>query len=116
MFSRSASGSVSNAQRAPTNCWNNPAMLRQHKLNGTWSLPKIRPNSCKDWPAFQRLHMSFRCCSESFTRRLSVINTTFREKIYSRWCCIDRLTWQDFSGTIQHLRNQHGQTVGRPIG
>src|SRR5271169_3735599 len=64
----------------------------------TWSLPKARPISCSDCPAFQRLHMSFRCCSESFTRRLNVINTTFREKIYSRWCCIDRLSWQDLSG------------------
>jgi hypothetical protein len=41
--------------------------------------------------------MSFRCCSESLTRRLNVINTTFREKTYSRWCCIDRLSWQGLS-------------------
>ena len=32
------------------------------------------------------------------SRRLNVINTTFREKIYSRWCCIDRLSWHDFTG------------------
>src|ERR1700719_5372549 len=63
----------------------------------TWSLPKVRPISCNDCPAFQRLHMSFRCCSESFTRRLNVINTTFREKIYIRWCCSDRLSRQVLS-------------------
>src|ERR1700736_3969694 len=46
----------------------------------TWSLPKVRPISCKDCPAFQRLHMSFRCCSESLNRRLKVINTTLKRK------------------------------------
>src|ERR1700737_4012478 len=65
----------------------------------TWSLPKARPISCNDCPAFQRLHMSTRWFAESFTRLRSVINTTFREKIYIRWCCIDRLSRQDFSGT-----------------
>src|SRR5258705_668940 len=63
----------------------------------TWSLPKTRPISCNDCPAFHRLHMSSRCCSESLTRRLNVINTTCREKIYTRWCCIDRLSWHRFS-------------------
>ena len=58
----------------------------------TWSLLKARPISCKDCPSFQRLHMSFRCITESSTRFRYVINTTFREKIYSRWCCIDRLS------------------------
>ena len=33
--------------------------------------------------------MSILLFAESFTRLLSVINTTFRGKIYSRWCCID---------------------------
>src|ERR1700684_4294816 len=64
----------------------------------TWSLPKARPISCNDCPAFQRLHMSTRWCAESFTRLRSVINTTFREKIYIRWCCIDRLSRHRFSG------------------
>src|ERR1700682_5025464 len=64
----------------------------------TWSLPKARPISCNDCPAFQRLHMSLLCIVESFTRRCCVINTTFSEKIYIRWCCIDRLSWQDLSG------------------
>src|ERR1700682_19342 len=65
----------------------------------TWSLPKARPISCNDCPAFQRLHMSLLCIVESFTRRCCVINTTFSEKIYIRWCCIDRLSWQGFSET-----------------
>src|ERR1700704_5888046 len=58
----------------------------------TWSLPKARPISCNDCPAFQRLHMSVRWFAESFTRLTCVMNTTFREKFYSRWCCIDRLS------------------------
>ena len=41
-----------------------------------FTLLKVRPISCKDCPAFQRLHMSFRCCSESLNRLLKVINTT----------------------------------------
>jgi hypothetical protein len=35
---------------------------------------------------------------ESLTRLPCVMNTTFREKIYIRWCCIDRLNSQDLSG------------------
>src|SRR6267378_3572046 len=65
----------------------------------TWSLPKTRPISCNDCPAFQRLHMSVRWFAESFTRLTCVMNTTFREKIYSRWCCIDRLSRHRLSGT-----------------
>src|SRR5258706_13509913 len=64
----------------------------------TWSLPKARPISCNDCPAFQRPHLSTRWLAESFTRLLNLINTTFREQIYTRWCCIDRLSWQDFTG------------------
>src|ERR1019366_7322216 len=63
----------------------------------TWFLPKARPISCNDCPAFQRLHMSVLCIAESLTRLCCVINTTFSEKIYIRWCCIDRLSWQAFS-------------------
>src|SRR5260370_27391611 len=63
----------------------------------TWSLPKARPISCNDCPAFQRHHMSIRWFAESFTLLLNLINTTFREKIYTRWCCIDRLSWHRFS-------------------
>src|ERR1700730_5261527 len=63
----------------------------------TWSLPKARPISCNDCPTFQRLHMSVRWFAESFTRFRNGINTTFREKIYTRWCCIDRLSWLGLS-------------------
>src|SRR5258706_10382866 len=63
----------------------------------TWSLPKARPISCNDCPALQRHHMSIRWFAESFTLLLNLINTTFREKIYTRWCCIDRLSWHRFS-------------------
>src|SRR5450756_876729 len=40
--------------------------------------------------------MSVLCIAESLTRLCCVINTTFSEKIYIRWCCIDRLSWQWF--------------------
>src|ERR1700682_6205497 len=70
----------------------------------TWSLPKARPISCNDCPAFQRLHMSTRWFAESLTRLACVINTTFREKIYIRWCCIDRLSWQDLSECMVRRR------------
>src|ERR1700680_2019721 len=63
----------------------------------TWSLPKALPISCNDCPAFQRHHISVRWFTESFTRLRCAINTTFREKIYSRWCCIDRLSWHLFT-------------------
>src|ERR1700675_1653924 len=46
----------------------------------TWSLPKARPISCNDCPAFQRPHMSIRWFAESFTRFLCATNTTFQRK------------------------------------
>src|ERR1700738_3901995 len=64
-----------------------------------WSLPKARPISCNDSPAFQRRHMSVLCSAESLSRLPCVINTTFRKMIHIRWCCIDRLSWHDFAGT-----------------
>src|SRR5882762_7662780 len=76
----------------------------------TWSLPKARPISCNDCPAFQRLHMSVRCVTESFTRLRCVINTTFRKKIYNRWCCIDRLSWQIKSGGVFRLYGRELET------
>ena len=42
--------------------------------------------------------MSVRCEAESFHRLARFINTTFRAKIYTRWCCIDRLSRHDISG------------------
>src|SRR5258706_4021316 len=46
--------------------------------------------------------------AESFTRLCCAINTTFNEKIYSRWCCIDRLSWRRLLGT--------GCSCSRPVG
>src|ERR1035438_1719589 len=63
----------------------------------TWSLPRARPISFNDCPALQRPHMSICWLADSFTRLLNVINTTLREKIYTRWCCIDRLSWHRIS-------------------
>jgi hypothetical protein len=39
------------------------------------------------------------CASENPARFPWAINTTFEEKIYTRWCCIDRLSWQRLPGT-----------------
>src|SRR5437899_3139471 len=63
------------------------------------SLPKARPILCNESPAFQRLHMSVFCAAESPNRFPWVINTTFGEKTYIRWCCNDRLSSQHLSGT-----------------
>src|SRR6266700_2400417 len=65
------------------------------------SLPKARPILCNESPAFQRHHMSLFCAAESPNRFPWVINTTFGEKTYIRWCCNDRLSSQRLSGTCQ---------------
>src|ERR1700680_3236477 len=65
----------------------------------TWLLPSARPISCKDCPAFQRFHISVRWAAESFHRLACFMNTTFRGKIYTRWCCIDRLSRHGFPET-----------------
>src|SRR6266704_3743698 len=62
------------------------------------SLPKARPILCNESPAFQRHHMSLFCAAESPNRFPWVINTTFGEKTYIRWCCNDRLSSQRLSG------------------
>src|SRR5258706_7183803 len=64
-----------------------------------WPLPKARPISCNDSPAFQRRHMSTRCSAESLFSLPCAINTTFRKNIPMRWCCIDQLSRHDFRGT-----------------
>src|SRR6266704_6649130 len=61
------------------------------------SLPKARPILCNESPAFQRHHMSLFCAAESPNRFPWVINTTFGEKTYIRWCCNDRLSSQRLS-------------------
>src|SRR5882762_5200118 len=84
----------------------------------TWSLPKTRPISCNDCPAFQRLHMSVRWFAESFTRLTCVMNTTFREKIYSRWCCIDRLSRHAYRNVAcePDWPNSHNPRVAASLG
>src|SRR5271155_3515905 len=52
---------------------------------------KARPITCNDSPAFHRLHSSVRCAAESATRLPWAIHTTFEQKFYIRWCCIDPL-------------------------
>src|ERR1700680_2189213 len=71
----------------------------------TWLLPSARPISCKDCPAFQRFHISVRWAAESFHRLACFMNTTFRGKIYTRWCCIDRLSRHDLS----RVGSAHGE-------
>src|SRR5580658_5364207 len=61
-------------------------------------LPKARPIVCSDSPAFQRLHSSVRCAAESATRFPWIIHTTFEQRFYIRWCCIDPLRPPDLSG------------------
>src|SRR5580658_224647 len=62
-------------------------------------LPKARPITCSDCPAFQRLHSSVPCAAESATRCPWVIHTTFEQKFYTRWCCTDPLRPPDLSST-----------------
>src|SRR5258707_9924422 len=45
------------------------------------SLPKARPISCNDCPAFQRRHMSPFCAAESPNRFPWIINTTFENSV-----------------------------------
>jgi hypothetical protein len=85
--------------RTPTNRRNYPAALREPEQNGPWPLPKARPISCNDSPAFQRLHMSARCSAESLFRFPRARNTTFRKIIPMRWCCIDQLNRQCATAT-----------------
>ena len=77
-------------------------MMRQQKVNRSMIPAEYLP-LCKDCPAFQRFQMSLFCVAESLAGRPCVINTTFSEKIYSRWCCIDRLSWQRLSGVGQRI-------------
>src|SRR6266699_5197217 len=67
------------------------------------SLPKARPILCNESPAFQRHHMSLFCAAESPNRFPWVINTTFGEKTYIRWCCNDRLSSQRLPGTERKI-------------
>src|SRR5712692_2523958 len=68
-------------------------------------LPKARPISCNDCPAFQRRHTSVLCAAESPTRFPWLINTTFEEKIHIRWCCINLLRPHRLSDMRQMARS-----------
>src|SRR5258708_3089776 len=59
--------------------------------------------------------MSVLCIAESLTRLPCVINTTFREKIYIRWCCIDRLSWHLLSECGFCPRLQPHRKISRSI-
>jgi AraC-like DNA-binding protein len=48
----------------------------------------------------QRIHMSVLCIADRLTRLPCVLNAIFREKIYIRWCCIDRLSSDRLAGPI----------------
>jgi hypothetical protein len=69
-------------------------MTRQQKVNDHMVLAQSPPNLMQRLSHLPTVHSSLLCTAESFTRLVWVINTTCREKIYSRWCCIDRLSWQ----------------------
>src|SRR5208282_503841 len=89
MSSRSASVSVRSDRRRAAGTI--PPCCSTRKRMDECPLPNARPISCNDCPAFQRDHISVLCVAESRDRFTWVIDTTFGEKIYIRWCCIDRL-------------------------
>jgi hypothetical protein len=74
-------------------------MLRQYKLNGHMVLAEGSSNLMQRLSPFLTAPQVDPLARESFTRLPNVINTTFRVNIYSRWCCIDRLSWQRQSVT-----------------
>src|ERR1700745_1209826 len=88
-------------------------------------LPKARPITCSDCPAFQRLHSSVRCVAESATRFPWVIHTTFVQKFYIRRCCADplrppglsetgRATTQTCDAAVSGMRAKLGMTRAMP--
>ena len=79
-------------------------------------MPKARPIVCSDSPAFQRLHSSVRCAAESATRFPWVIHTTFEQRIYIRWCCIDPLRPPDLPDIFRTITNITGECVNRELG
>ncbi len=94
-----AFGQGQRTQAAATHRQSDPPVARANRKWMTClSSPSARPIAFfNDCPAFQRLHISARWAKDSF-HRLCVMNTTFREKIYIRWCCIGRLSRDRFSG------------------
>jgi hypothetical protein len=108
MSSRSASLSVRGERRRAAGAI--PPRCVNKNRTEPWPLPKARPISCNDSPAFQRRHMSARYSAESLFRLPCAMNTTFRKMIHSRWCCIDQL-----SRHRSKRRLVQGQCVHRPV-
>jgi hypothetical protein len=77
MSSRSASVSVRSDRRRVVGT-TPPRCVNRNRIE-PWPLPKARPISCNDSPAFQRRHMSVRCSAESLSRFPCAINTTLRK-------------------------------------
>jgi hypothetical protein len=88
-------------ERAPPDRRNKPTVTRRQTTMDECSLPKACPILCNESPAFQRRHTSLFCAAESPNRFPWIINTTFSEKIYIRWCCVDRLSWRRLCRSLQ---------------
>jgi len=73
----------------------NPKFFAGVDLDAVLLCPGLTEHS---W-TFQRHHTSARCAAEKPIRFPWTINTTFKKKIYIRWCCIDRLSWHHLLGT-----------------
>ena len=90
-------------ERAPPDRRNKPTVTRHQTTMDECFLPKACPILCNESPAFQRRHTSLFCAAESPNRFLWIINTTFSEKIYIRWCCVDRLSWQRLPDIVMQV-------------
>jgi hypothetical protein len=98
MSSRSASVSVRSERRRAAGTI--PPVLCQHKLNRHMAFAEGPPN------LMQRLsrlpaapHVGPLDRGKSYPSRIRYKHHFFfRENIYSRWRCIDRLSWRAFSG------------------
>src|SRR6266567_9598871 len=86
-------------ERAPPDHRNKSTMTRHQTTNGRMLLAEGAPDLMQRVSAFQRHHMSLFCAAESPNRFPWVINTTFGEKTYIRWCCNDRLSSQRLPGS-----------------
>jgi hypothetical protein len=56
-------------------------------------------------PGRKEKNRAVRRLADSFICLLNLINTTFRKKIYNRWCCVNRLGWQPFIGSLPSAPN-----------
>jgi hypothetical protein len=72
-------------------------MLRQHKLNGHVVLAEDSRNLMQGLPSLPAPPHVVPLLLRKLYPPPKCHNTTFREKIYIRWCCIDRLSRQGLS-------------------